>query len=83
MRIPQDATLDVKAAFQEVHDEIQKLQDRWVLADGSRITGAGDALTPTGLVTYRQLSTESTRLLKSVRDVVAVIDTMKLRNNLL
>jgi hypothetical protein len=82
MRIPQDASLDVKAFAREVMQEIADLRSRFVLLDGSRMTGAGDAVTLTGLVTLRQLQGSEDRAISKSNAIEAEIAQLKADNDL-
>lgn len=82
MREPHDATLDVKLAIREIISEVEDLKKRWVQLNGSRLTGAQDAVTPTGLVTLRQLQDVQLDV-RNLRDSTdQKIETLKLTNGL-
>lgn len=82
MKIPHDATVDVKTAFRELISEVETLKKQWVDLNGSRLTGAREAVTPTGLVTLNQLQRVESLLKDEIVDVQIRIDTLKLKNNL-
>lgn len=82
MRVPHDATVDVKTAIREVIAEIETLKKQWVDLNGARMTGAREAVTPTGLVTLNQLQRVESNLKDEIVDVQIRIDTLKLKNNL-
>lgn len=82
MKVPHDATVDVKSAFREIIAEIEALKKQWVVLNGTRMTGALDAVTPTGLVTLNQLQRVESSLKDDLVDIQVRIDTLKLKNNL-
>lgn len=82
MKVPHDATVDVKSAIREIIAEIEALKKQWVVLNGTRMTGALDAVTPTGLVTLNQLQRVESSLKDELVDIQVRIDTLKLKNNL-
>lgn len=82
MKVPHDATVDVKSAIREIIAEIEALKKQWVVLNGTRMTGALDAVTPTGLVTLNQLQRVESSLKDDLVDIQVRIDTLKLKNNL-
>lgn len=82
MNIPQDASLDVKSFARDVIEEFRRMNDRYVSAGGTRITGAGDANTQLGLVTLRQLQASEARMVGLVSQIQQTIAELKAKNNL-
>lgn len=81
MREPVNAPPDVKAAFRSVNDRVDKLEARWVQTNGARFQG-GDAVTPDGLTTLRQLTDVESSLRSLISNLQATIDTLKQKNDL-
>ena len=81
MREPTSAAPDVKAAFREVNDRIDRLTARWVPLNGGRLLG-GDAVTSDGLTTLRQLREVESSLRSLISGLQSQIDTLKQQNNL-
>ena len=80
--IPNDASLDVKAFARDVMNELKELRQKYVLLDGSRMTGAGDAVTPTGLVTLRQLQDADSRVTNRIRSLESRVTKIVADNGL-
>lgn len=83
MRIPTDATQDVKIAIRDIIQEINGLKSQYVQLPGSRITGAQDANTNTGLVTLQQLNSYYTGLSSAISALNEVIVKLKTDNGLI
>ena len=82
MKVPLDATLDVQASIKDIIGEIERLKNQWVIVNGSRLTGAQDAVTATGLVTLRQLNALESREISDINGVLSVINKLKVDNSL-
>ena len=82
MKVPLDATLDVQTSIKDIIGEIERLKNQWVIINGSRLTGAQDAVTATGLVTLRQLNALESREISDINGVLSVINKLKVDNSL-
>jgi len=81
---PHDATQDVKSSFRDVFEEIRKLRAQYSILPGTRITGAQDANTSTGLVTLQQLNSYYAGLQASIDSkLTAAIEKLKTDNGLI
>ena len=81
MREPFDASSSVKEAFRSVNQRVDQLEARWIQTNGAKVLG-GDAVTPDGLTTLRQLRAVESLLRSLISDLQDQIDTLKQQNSL-